>query len=78
MSQNPIVKIRLKILKGLAKIPMTCYDVMQYVPCAYDTAKKHLLFLEKLGKVEQVELRSYDPATEKNKIMWQIKKKSKE
>lgn len=78
MSQNPIVKIRLKILRGLAKIPMTTYDVREFVGCAYDTAKKHLLFLEKLGKVEQIHLKSYDPTTEKDKIMWQIKKKTKE
>lgn len=75
MSQNPIVKIRLKILRGLAKLPMTTYDVREYVGCSYDTAKKHLHFLEMLGKVEQVELKSYDPLTDKNKVMWRIKKK---
>lgn len=75
MSKNPIVKIRLKILRGLAKIPMTTYDVREYVGCSYDTAKKHLFFLEKLGKVEQIELKSFDPQTERNKIMWQLRKK---
>ena len=77
MSKNSVVKINLKILRGLAKLPMTAYEVKEYVGCSYDTVKKHLSYLEKLGKIEQVHLKSFDPDTEKDKILWHIKKKQR-
>jgi len=67
MPKKPIIKIRLKILRYLRKLPMNVYEVSIAVGCKYETAKKHLEYLKVLEKAETFELNK--------KTLWRIKSK---
>jgi len=68
------IKIKLKILRYLRKLPMTHYEISKAISVDYKAVGQALIYLEKLGKVERVKLRIYDPYTKENKILWRIKK----
>jgi DeoR/GlpR family transcriptional regulator of sugar metabolism len=58
-------------------MPMGVYELCKALGVSYLTVERQLAYLEKLRKVEKIELRIYDPETKQNKTLWQIKKKQK-
>lgn len=68
------IKIKLRILAYLRKLPMTQYEVSKAIESDYKAVGQALIYLENLGKVEKVKLNVYDPSTKENKLLWRIKK----
>jgi len=68
------IKIKLKILAYLRKLPMTQYEVAKAINSDYKSVGQALIYLENLGKVEKVKLNVYDPNTKENKLLWRLTK----
>jgi DNA-binding PadR family transcriptional regulator len=67
------IKIKLKILSYLRKLPMTQYELSKAINSDYKAVGQALIYLENLGKVEKVKLSIYDPHTEEKKLLWRLK-----
>jgi DNA-binding PadR family transcriptional regulator len=68
------IKIKLRILTYLRKLPMTQYEVSKAIDSDYNAVGDALIYLENLGKVEKVKLNVYDPNTKENKLLWRLVK----
>jgi DNA-binding PadR family transcriptional regulator len=68
------IRIKLKILSFLRKLPMTQYELAKAINSDYKAVGQALIYLEKLEKVESVKLKIYDENTKKNKLLWRPKK----
>lgn len=68
------IKIKLKILAYLRKLPMTQYELSKAIDSDYKAVGQILIYLESLGKIEKVKLNFYDPNTKENKLLWRLKK----
>lgn len=66
--KRPSIKIRMKILSYLKKLPMTRYELSVMINTNPETVQKHLDYLEILGKVEKGRLLALD------KELWFITK----
>jgi len=72
VKKKTIIRYKLKILALVKKIPVTTYEASKHASCHYDTAKKILEFLERVGKVEKFKL--FTTEEEDYKELWRIKK----
>lgn len=68
----PIVKIRLKILRYLKKMPMTVYDLSKAIDVSYNAVVKNLEYLKSIGKVEKASAAEYNLRTDKQ--LWRLKR----
>jgi len=65
--RRKVVEIHLEMLQWLDKIPMTTHEVSVMAKLRLDTARLHLEYLEKLGKIERVSIPAVD------KTLWRIR-----
>jgi len=66
-ARRSMVEINLQLLNLLDKIPMTTHEVSVMSKLRLDTARTHLEYLEKLGKVERVSIPAID------KTLWRLR-----
>lgn len=74
MKEKAHIKIRLKILAYLKKMPMTQYELAKAIGSSYKGVGNALDILEKLNKVEKVAWLYYDPSGNQQRELWRIKK----